>query len=142
MKSGRIRILATVVACAMAVAATAPASAQSGTPIGGVTKSDAAWIVVAIAAIGAGLGIGIYYAVHHNQRLTGCAVSGANGPELRNRDDQQTYALVGAVAAIKPGERVRVSGKRVKKSTGPTPQFLVDHLSKDYGVCPASPATP
>jgi hypothetical protein len=126
----------------MAVTATAPANAQSSTPIGGVTKSDEVWIVVAIAAIGAGIGIGIYYAVHHNQRLTGCAVSAANGLELQNSDDRQTYALVGAVAAIKPGERVRVSGKRVRNSAGPTLQFLVDHLSRDYGACPASPATP
>jgi len=142
MKAGRSRILATVIVCAMAVTAAAPANAQGSTPIGGVTKSDAAWIVVAIAAIGAGIGIGIYYAVHHNERLTGCAVSRANGLELLSRGDRQTYTLVGSVAAIKPGERVRVSGKRLKKSTGPTPQFLVDHLSRDYGACPASPATP
>jgi hypothetical protein len=50
-----------------------------------------------------------------------------------------TYSLVGAVATIKPGDRVRVSGKKVKKSVGPTPQFLVDNLSKDYGACPATP---
>lgn len=142
MKSGRNRILLTLIACAMAVTAIAPASAQSNTPIGGVTKSDEVWIGVAIAAIGAGIGIGVFYAVHHGQRLTGCAVSRANGLELQNRDDGQTYALVGAVATIKPGERVRVSGKRVKKSAGPTPQFLVDHLSRDYGACPASSATP
>src|ERR1035441_8429554 len=88
MRAGRNQILATVIACAMALTATAPASAQSGTPIGGVTKSDAAWIVVAIAAIGAGIGIGIYYAVHHNQSLTGCAVPKASGLELQNGDDR------------------------------------------------------
>jgi glucokinase len=142
MKAGRSSILALVIVCAMAVTATAPASAQSSTPIGGVTKSDAAWIVVAIAAIGAGIGIGIYYAVHHNQRLTGCAVAGEHGLELQSVDDRQMYILVGTIATIKPGERVRVSGKRVRGSVGPIPQFLVEHLSKDYGACPASPATP
>jgi hypothetical protein len=142
MKAGRNEILATVVACALTVTTTAPASAQSSTPIGGVTKSDVVWIGVAVAAIGAGVGVGIYYAVHHNHSLTGCAVSGANGLELQNKGDQQTYALVGAVTAIKPGDRVRVSGKRVKKSAGPAPQFLVEQLSKDYGSCPGKPATP
>ena len=142
MTEGRNQILATVIACAMAVTATTPASAQSGTPIGGVTKSDAAWIVVAIAAIGAGIGIGIYYAVHHNHSLTGCAVSGANGLELQNKGDHHTYTLVGAVTASNPGERIRVSVKRVKKTAGPTQQFLVEQLSKDYGACPANPATP
>jgi hypothetical protein len=142
MKAGQNRILALALVCALAVTATESAGAQSSTPIGGVTKSDAVWIVVAIAAIGAGIGIGIYFAVHHNQSLTGCAVSGTNGLELRNQGDQQTYALVGAVSAIKAGNRVRVSGKHVKKAPGPGPQFLVDHLSKDYGACPASLATP
>ena len=140
MKAGRHEILATVIVCAMAVTATAPATAQSGTI--GVSKTDVAWIFVGIAAIGAGVGIGIYYAVHHSHSLTGCAASGANGPELQSKGDRQTYALVGAVSAIKPGERIRVSGKKVKKTPGPTPQFLVEQLSKDYGPCPANPATP
>jgi hypothetical protein len=142
MKAGRNQILATVIACALAVTATAPASAQSSTPIGGVTHSDAVWIGVAIAAIGAGIGIGIYYAVHHNHNLTGCAVSGANGLQLQNKGDGQTYALVGEVSGIKPGERIRVSGKKVKNAAGPTQQFLVEQLSKDYGACSANPATP
>jgi hypothetical protein len=136
------RILAWEIVCALALAASTPSNAQSSTPIGGVTHTDAVWIGVAVAAIGAGIGIGIYYAIHHNSHLTGCAVSGANGLQLQSKDDQQTYDLVGAVASIKQGDRVRVSGKRVKKSTGPTPQFLVEQISKDYGPCPASPATP
>jgi hypothetical protein len=140
MKAGRNEILATVIVCALALTATVPATAQSGTI--GISKSDVVWIGVAIGAIGAGIGIGIYYAVHHSHSLTGCAVSGANGLELKNKGDQQTYALVGAVNAIKPGERIRVSGKRVKKTPGPTPQFLVEQLAKDLGPCPAIPATP
>jgi hypothetical protein len=92
------------------------------------TKSDVVWIGIAVGAVGAGIGIGIYYAVHHDHSLTGCAVSGASDIELQSQGDQQTYALAGAVNAIKPGERIRVSGKRVKKTAGPTPQFLVEQL--------------
>jgi hypothetical protein len=135
MKSKRIKILAAALVCALTFVA--HGEAQSSTPIGGVTKGDVVWIGVAVAAIGAGIGIGIYYAVHHNHSLTGCAVSGANGLELQNKGDQQTYALVGAVSGIKPGERVRVSGKRAKKSSGPAPQFIVEQVSKDFGPCPA-----
>ena len=129
-------ILATSAVCALAVIAPPPATAQIG-----VSNSDVVWIGVAIGAIGAGIGIGIYYAVHHSQSMTGCTVSGAGGLELQNKGDQQTYVLIGAVSAIKPGERIRVTGKRVKKSAGPAPQFLVDHMAKDYGSCP-QPATP
>ena len=140
MNPGPRQILAAVVVSAMTLTTTVPARAQTGTI--GISKSDAAWIVVGIAAIGAGIGIGIYFAVHHNHSLTGCSVAGANGLELENQADQQAYALVGAVSGIKPGERVRVSGKRVKKSSGPLPQFLVEHQSRDFRACRARPATP
>ena len=142
MKAGRNELIAMVIACSLAVTSAAPASAQSSTPIGGVTSGDAIGIGFAVVAIGAGISIGIYYAFHHGHSLTGCAVSGTNGLELQNKGDQQTYALVGEVAAIKPGDRVRVSGKKKKKLAGPTPQFLVERLSKDFGACPGKPATP
>jgi hypothetical protein len=122
--------------------ATAPSNAQSSIPIGGVTNSDVVWIGVAVAAIGAGVGIGVFYAVHHGQSLSGCAVSGSSGLELQNRGDQQTYALVGEVAGIKPGDRVRVSGKKAKKSDGSAQQFVVEKLTRDYGACKVQPAAP
>ena len=134
MNPRRNKIVAKAAVCALLVtAATKPAVANS-IP----TKTDVVWIGIAVGAIGAGIGIGVYYAVHHNHSLTGCAVSEANGLALENKGEQQKYLLVGAVDAIKPGERIRVSGKRVKKG-GPTPQFFVDHLSKDFGRCPATP---
>ncbi|MGB6690302.1 MAG: hypothetical protein WBE76_20910 [Terracidiphilus sp.] len=135
MTSGRRGFLAKVAICALLVTATAPAKAQSGGPIGGVTNSDAAWIGVAVGVIGVGIGIGVFYALHHGHSLSGCAVSGSNGIELQNHGDQQTYALIGEVSAIKPGDRVRVSGKKEKKNSGVTQQFLVEKLNNDYGVC-------
>jgi hypothetical protein len=138
MRTGRNKFLAIAIVCALALTLVAPPEAQATTPIGGVTKSDVVGIGIAVAAIGAGIGIVIYYAVHHNHNLTGCAVSGANGLELQNKGDQQTYALVGAVAGIKSGERVRVSGKKVKRTAGSTQQFLVEQLSKDDGACSAT----
>ena len=99
------------------------------------TKSDVAWIGVAVAAIGAGIGIGFYAAVHHGHNLNGCTVSSANGLQLQNHGDGQTYSLSGDIAAIKPGEHIRVSGKKAKTSTGSARQFVVESLSKDYGAC-------
>ena len=136
MTAGHRKILAMVAAYALLLAATATAQPQSGT-IGGVTGGDAVAIGVAIAVIGAGIGFGVFYAVHHGHSLDGCAVSGANGLELQNRGDQQTYALVGDTAGIKPGERIRISGKKEKKSGGVHPQFLVEKLNKDFGACKA-----
>jgi hypothetical protein len=131
-------IYAKAAVCALLVTvATEPAMAHS-IP----THSDIVWIGVGVAAIGAGIGVGIYYAVHHGHSLTGCAVSTANGYELQSQGDQMTYALVGEVAGIKSGDRVRVSGKKEKKSVGANKQFIVEKLSKDFGSCRAQPATP
>jgi len=139
MTVGHRNLLAMVAACALLLTATATAQPQSGT-IGGVTGGDAVAIGVAIAGIGAGIGFGAFYAVHHGHSLDGCAVSGANGLELQNRGDQQTYALVGDTAGINPGERVRISGKKEKKSRGAHPKFLVEKLNRDFGPCKAQPA--
>ena len=134
MKIRLRNILAAAAVCPVALSASAPANAQY------VTKGDVAAVAGALAGGGVLIGLGIYLLVHQNYSVTGCAVSAANGLQLQG--DQQTWALVGGVAAIKPGERVRVSGKKQKKSAGATRQFLVERLAKDYGPCPASPAAP
>ncbi len=133
MTVGHRSILAVAV-CVLLVSTTGTAKAQIG-----VTKNQADWIGVGVAAIGAGIGIGIFYAIHHGRSIDGCAVSGPNGLEVQNRGDQQTYALIGEVAGIKPGDRVRVSGKKEKKKAGAPQQFLVEKLSKDFGSCKAQP---
>lgn len=103
------------------------------------TKSDVVLIGVGVAAIGAAIGIGIYYAVRHSQSVTGCTVSGPNGLQLQSAGDQQTYILIGDVATVKQGERIRVSGKKQKRSSGVPQQFLAEKVTKDYGACPVAP---
>jgi hypothetical protein len=132
-------ILGKIVVCALLVTATMTATAQVGYK---VTTADKAGVIAGVAVAGAAIGIGIYFAVHHGHSLRGCAVSGPNGLELQNRGDQQTYALAGAVASIKPGDQVRVSGKKQKTTAGDRLQFVVDTVTKDYGACTAGSATP
>jgi|HubBroStandDraft_1064217.scaffolds.fasta_scaffold09832_6 hypothetical protein len=142
MKAPHRRVFAKVAICALLIAATVPATPQSSTPIGGVTKSDADWIVVAVVAIGAAIGIGIFYSVHHDNSLNGCVVTGSGGLELQNKGDGRTYALAGEVDAIKPGDRVRVAGKKQKMSGGGDQQFVVEKISRDYGACKVQQAAP
>jgi len=136
----RVRnVFAKVAICALIATTSTRPHPESSIP----TKSQADWIAVAVVAIGAAAGLAIYFAVRpHHQSLTGCAVSGGSGLELQNQGDQQTYALTGEVAAIKPGERIRVSGKKQKNSASATQQFLVEKLAKDYGSCTSAPAAP
>lgn len=145
MRPGIRSIIARVAICALIVTtSTVPASATRPHPENSIpTQGQADWIAVAVIAIVAAAGIGIYFAVRpHHQSLTGCTVAGPTGLELQSQGDQQTWALGGEVAAIKPGERVRVSGKKPKQSASATQQFLVEKLAKDYGSCTTVPAAP
>jgi NADH:ubiquinone oxidoreductase subunit K len=123
-----------------------PAKAQIGGISGpiGISKSQATWIIVGIVAAGAAIGIGIYLVIHHNhdRSITGCAVSSGGSLSLQHEGDQRSYNLLGDTAAIKPGDRVRVSGKERKEYPSGNHDFLVDKLAKDYGPCKALPATP
>lgn len=101
---------------------------------------------VAGAAIGAAAVIGvtvftIYHFSHRGHSLRGCVASSPGGLQLINEGDQQPYDLTGATATIKPGDRVRVKGKKIKSDPNHR-QFVVEKLSKDYGACRATPATP
>ncbi len=145
MKAGHRNILAKVLISALLVAtATEPAVAIRPRPANSIpTQTQVAWILVGIAAIGAAIGIGIYFAVRpHGQRITGCAGSGPNGPQLVSESDQQIYALDGDLAGIQAGERIRVSGKKEKKTAGAPRKFLVEKTAKNLGSCKVQPATP
>ena len=102
-------------------------------------QRDAIGAAIGIAAAGAAIGIGIYFAVHHNRTLTGCVVATPTGLTLANEGNQQTFALIGDTASIKPGDRIKVSGKKKKKDLPGQHTFLVERFSKDYGGCKVTP---
>jgi hypothetical protein len=138
-------ILTSITICALlATTTTEPAMASRPRPADSLpTRSDIVWIGVAIAAIGAAIGIGIYFAVRqHGHSITGCAASGTNGLQLVSENDRQMYALSGEIAGIKSGDRIRVSGKKQKKDANVPPQFLVEKVNKDFGSCPAASGAP
>ena len=96
MTAGNRSILTMVAVCALlGTTLVEPGSAVRPRPANSIpTKTDVVWIGVAVAAIGGGIGLGIYFAVRpHGHSLTGCAGSGPNGPELVSENDQQTYVL-------------------------------------------------
>lgn len=145
----RNRELSAVVAvCALLVSTEPAALAQkpqarpayvAGIP--GATPGRVAAIGVGLAGAGALIGIGVYYALKHNHSVTGCARSGADGLQFTTESDKQTYSLVGEVATIKPGERVRVSGKKTKPKSAATREFLVEKVTRDLGPCEVASAS-
>jgi len=56
-------------------------------------------------------------------------------------DGGQRFALFGATAGLKSGERVRGVGSRHKKLNGITARrsIVVEKVEKDYGACPVAP---
>lgn len=110
-----------------------PAKAQIGPSAG-----QAVGIFAAIAAVGAGIAVGIMLAVRHHPSITGCAAANGNSVTLISEDDRQSYALSGDIAAIKAGDRVRLSGKKRSDRSG-NHTFEVLKLRKDYGPCRATP---
>jgi len=132
-----------VVLCALLTPAQFPAVAQSrgvqstGGFSGGIGPSGAqvAGAIAGIAGAGALIGFLAYVAVKHSHAVTGCALSVNDGLQLTSESDKKTYILIGTVAEIKPGNRVRVSGKKGKEKSGGTPQFVVLKVSRDFGPC-------
>jgi len=122
--------------CAFCLTTTKSASAG----IAGASNGKTAGVIIALVGVGALIGVGVYFAVHHGHSLKGCASSGPSGMQLLNESDQQTYALAGEVDEIKAGDRVRVSGNK-KKPTGGSRQFVATKLAKDYGPCKIQPST-
>jgi hypothetical protein len=143
------KLLANVVTLALLAIADNPAFAQKRTsqsePVftGGIGPSNGqvAAVAAGIAGAGAAIGIGVFYAVHHGHSLTGCAATGSNGLELVSEGDQKTWALVGEVNDIKPGKRIRVAGKKELKDSANSRQFLVEKVSKDFGLCDGGRST-
>jgi hypothetical protein len=95
-------------------------------------------VVVGIIGVTALITVGIVLAVKHHPSLKGCAAGGPDGLTLTDADGKH-FLLVGDIAELKSGDRVKVSGKKTKKSDT-TQKFIVEK-AKDYGPCPAA-ATP
>jgi hypothetical protein len=112
----------------------------AGAGIVGASDGKTAGVIIALVGVGALIGVGVYFAVHHGHSLKGCAAPGPGGMQLLNESDHQTYALAGDVDGIKAGNRVRVSGNK-NKAAGNSRQFVATKLSKDYGPCKIQPAT-
>lgn len=96
-------------------------------------------IVAGIAAVGAAIVVVAIVLVVHYKPATvkGCVAQGPTGLELTNSSDRATYDLAGVTSGIKPGEMVKVKGKKKAGKGGAPSTFTVKELSQDYGACPA-----
>lgn len=136
----RTLLIAVLVSLALLVCAARPADAQ-GFPSGCIGYCGDGIVIGIVVVAGAIATVGILLAVNHSHHfLKGCVASGPNGLELET-SDSTVYFLAGDQAAIRPGERVKLHGSRMKKAKDGKPGrgFNVSQLKKDYGPCSVTP---
>jgi hypothetical protein len=100
----------------------------------GPSKGEVIGIIAGAAAVVGVTGYLIYRGSHMHASIQGCVTTDQNGLSLQNEKDKKTYALAGDSAALTAGQKVALSGKKMKDSTGKL-TFQVQKLTRDYGAC-------
>lgn len=104
----------------------------TGQVVGVVAGGIAAIVVITVL---------VYYGFHHGNSIRGCATATSGGLEMVNEGDQLPYTLTGDVAGINAGQRLRISGKKIK-GDATYRKFVIQKVKKDYGPCVANSSTP
>jgi hypothetical protein len=96
-------------------------------------------IVAATTAAAAIAAVVIVASVQHRRKkiaITGCVISGEKGMTVTDEEDRKVYLLSGETTAIRPGDRMKLRGRKVR-STGPDKARLWEakEVLKDFGVC-------
>lgn len=97
-------------------------------------------IVVAAATAAAAIAAVVIIAtVQHRHKkivITGCVTSGENRTTLIDEEDGRSYTLSGETAGVKPGHRMKLQGKKLKrKRSNKTQLWETDIVVGDFGVC-------
>jgi hypothetical protein len=127
------KYLSGVLIIALSLVLCMPAEAQNSGKI--VSNGTIAGAIVGIIA---GVAVIAIVAIHYSKKraITGCVNSTGNGMTLTDEKDKQIYALSGETTGIKPGERMRLQGKKIKpKGVSQTLFWETKKIAKDLGVC-------
>jgi hypothetical protein len=76
----------------------------------------------------------ILYFVLRSPTITGCVLSTDASMTFVDEKDHHTYALAGDHLNLKPGERLKLKGKKSKDKDG-KPTLRVKNVDHDYGTC-------
>lgn len=127
------KVLSAVLIAALTFALSIPVEAQNSGKI--VSNGTIAAVIVGVVA---GVAVVAIIAIHYSKKrtITGCVNPGADGMTVTDEKDKQIYVLSGDMTNIKPGDRMRLQGKK-KKSKGPDKTLVweASKVIKDFGVC-------
>jgi len=126
----------TVLIITLSVTLVTPAHASGGGfgPIG-YNGPVVGPILGAAAAVAAVIIVVVYYS-KKKRSITGCVASAGGGMSLTDEKDKRVYMLSGDPVGVKPGDRMKLKGRKVKP-TGPDKTLVWEatEVSKDFGVC-------
>lgn len=124
-------VLRGVLIVALSVVLATPARADK-------LQTEGEEIVIGIVAVAAALVVATVLVIHYSKKrtITGCVSSGENGTSITDEKDKQTYALSGDTVGVKPGDRMRLQGKKIKpKGPDKTLVWETRQVNKDFGLC-------
>jgi len=101
-------------------------------------RTEGEEIVIGIVAVSAALVVATVLIIHYSKKrtITGCVSSGETGMTVSDEKDKQIYALSGNTVGIKPGDRMKLQGKKVKpKSPDKTLVWETREVNRDFGLC-------
>jgi hypothetical protein len=100
-------------------------------------KTDENHIVIGIVAVVAAIAVVTIVLIYHSKKheITGCVSSGQNGMVLTDEKDGQVYTLSGYKTGVKPGERMRLHGKKLKPISADQTLIWQATDDKDFGTC-------
>jgi hypothetical protein len=100
-------------------------------------KTDGELIIVAVVAVAAAIVVVTVLVVKQakGRTITGCVNSGASGMLVTDEKDKRVYVLSGDTAGVKPGERMSLTGRKIKADSGATLVWETKKVSKDLGSC-------
>ena len=127
------KVLSGVLIVALSFGFCIPVEAQNSGKI--VSNGTIAGVIVGVIA---GVAVVTIVAIHYSKKrtITGCVNSGASGMTVTDEKDKQIYALSGDTTNIKPGDRMRVQGKKAKlKGPDKTLVWEAKKVTKNFGVC-------
>ena len=104
--------------------------AQTGLGNIGPSGAQVAGAAIGVAAVTAL----VLYVTLHKPSITGCVHSANGTTSLTDKKNNLSYTLVNTNAEIKPGEQVKLLGKKKKDTEGHL-SFRVKKVKQDYGPC-------
>jgi hypothetical protein len=127
------KVLSALLTIALTFVLCIPLEAQNAGKI--VSNGTIAGVIVGVVA---GVDVLAIVAIHYSKKrtITGCVNSEANGMTVTDEKDKQSYLLSGDTTNVKPGDRMRLQGNKVKpKGSDKTLAWDTRKVANDFGVC-------